>query len=141
MIADAEAAIAELEAVAAEMGSPLGRHQLSVQVGALLGRLAALQAELTGLHPLAAVRAQRGWSYGALARLVARSAAEHLGIRNMAAGRQKVWRWEHWSVTPDTESQLALAIVLGVPQATVIAEPWPAWLRHAVGAEVEDVAS
>ncbi|KLL10478.1 MULTISPECIES: transcriptional regulator [Protofrankia] len=78
-------------------------------------------------HPLAFVRAQRGWSYQRLARVVARRARD-LGVANMAAERQKVWRWEHRGVVPDRVSQLALAAELGVSAEKVESHPWPAWL-------------
>ncbi len=78
-------------------------------------------------HPLAFVRAQRGWSYQRLARVVARRARD-LGVANMAAERQKVWRWEHRGVVPDRVSQLALAAELGVSSEKVESHPWPAWL-------------
>ncbi len=78
-------------------------------------------------HPLAYVRAQRGWSYQRLARVVARRARD-LGVANMAAERQKVWRWEHRGVVPDRVSQLALAAELGVPNDRLESHPWPAWL-------------
>jgi uncharacterized repeat protein (TIGR03917 family) len=80
-------------------------------------------------HPLAQVRAARGWSYQALARVVAKR-AKALGV-NMAAERQKVWRWEHRGVVPDRVTQLALAAELGVPPHLVGLEPWPAWLPTA----------
>jgi tetratricopeptide (TPR) repeat protein/transcriptional regulator with XRE-family HTH domain len=78
-------------------------------------------------HPLAFVRAQRGWSYQRLARVVAKRARD-LGVANMAAERQKVWRWEHRGVVPDRVSQLALAAELGVPTEKIDSHPWPAWL-------------
>ena len=92
-------------------------------------------------HPLAFVRAQRGWSYQKLARVVAKRARD-LGVANMAAERQKVWRWEHRGVVPDRVSQLALAHALELSPAVVAAEPWPIWLRHALpGAETERQAA
>lgn len=78
-------------------------------------------------HPLAFVRAQRGWSYQKLARVVAKRARD-LGVANMAAERQKVWRWEHRGVVPDRVSQLALATELGVPTERLESHPWPSWL-------------
>ncbi len=78
-------------------------------------------------HPLALVRAQRGWSYQRLARVVARRARD-LGVANMAAERQKVWRWEHRGVVPDRVSQLALAAELGISSDKIDSHPWPAWL-------------
>src|SRR5262249_5075594 len=48
--------------------------------------------------------------------------------RNMAARREKAWRWEHWGVVPDLDSQLALAAELGVPEDQVRQGSWPRWL-------------
>ncbi len=79
------------------------------------------------MHPLARVRAARGWSYQQLARVIARQARQ-MGVPNMAAERQKTWRWEHKGVVPDQLSQRALAAVLDVPTEVVVAHPWPAWL-------------
>ncbi|OHV34760.1 MULTISPECIES: hypothetical protein [Pseudofrankia] len=78
-------------------------------------------------HPLTFVRVQRGWSYQKLARVVAKRARD-LGEGNMAAERQKVWRWEHRGVVPDRVSQLALATELGVPIERLESHPWPSWL-------------
>ncbi|ADP80581.1 hypothetical protein [Pseudofrankia inefficax] len=78
-------------------------------------------------HPLTFVRAQRGWSYQKLARVVAKRARD-LGEANMAAERQKVWRWEHRGVVPDRVTQLALATELGVPTDRLDSHPWPTWL-------------
>ncbi|WP_175607749.1 helix-turn-helix transcriptional regulator [Peterkaempfera bronchialis] len=77
-------------------------------------------------HPLARVRQARGWSYQDVARLVAEHALA-LGVP-MAARREKVWRWEHWGVIPERDSQRALARALGVPFADLDTRPWPAWL-------------
>ncbi len=79
------------------------------------------------IHPLARVRAARGWSYQQLARVIARQARQ-MGVPNMAAERQKTWRWEHKGVVPDQLSQRALAAVLEVPTEVVVAHPWPTWL-------------
>ncbi|WP_374582934.1 hypothetical protein [Frankia sp. CiP3] len=79
------------------------------------------------VHPLARVRAAHGWSYQQLARLIAQQARQ-MGVANMAAERQKIWRWEHKGVVPDQLSQRALAALLGVPAEVVAAHPWPAWL-------------
>ncbi|WP_420801687.1 transcriptional regulator [Pseudofrankia asymbiotica] len=78
-------------------------------------------------HPLTFVRAQRGWTYQKLARVVAKRARD-LGEANMAAERQKVWRWEHRGVVPDRVSQVALATELGVPTERLESHPWPSWL-------------
>ncbi|OHV31348.1 MULTISPECIES: hypothetical protein [Pseudofrankia] len=78
-------------------------------------------------HPLTFVRTQRGWTYQKLARVVAKRARD-LGEGNMAAERQKVWRWEHRGVVPDRVSQLALATELGVPTERLESHPWPSWL-------------
>src|SRR5262245_42433391 len=79
------------------------------------------------VHPLTFVRAQRGWTYQKLARVVAKRARD-LGEGNMAAERQKVWRWEHRGVVPDRVSQRALAAELGVPTERLESHPWPSWL-------------
>nr|WP_018499922.1 helix-turn-helix transcriptional regulator [Parafrankia discariae] len=78
-------------------------------------------------HPLRRLRALHGWSYEAVARIVAVRARE-LGVASMAAQRQKIWRWENRGVIPDRISQLALARELGVPDGEVTAHPWPEWL-------------
>jgi hypothetical protein len=77
-------------------------------------------------HPLALIRRSRGWSYQELARVVAENARQ-LGVP-MAARREKVWRWEHWGVVPEPDSQRALARALGVPLRELDARPWPGWL-------------
>jgi len=76
-----------------------------------------------GPHPLAEVRAARGWSCQHLARIPAARARRH-GI-NMAAQRQKIWRWEHRGVTPDRLSQRLLAEELGLDLEVLAAHSWP----------------
>ncbi|WP_197048713.1 hypothetical protein [Streptosporangium roseum] len=44
---------------------------------------------------------------------------------NMARRREKAWRWEHWGVVPDRETQLALAAELGIREDLLDAQPWP----------------
>ena len=78
-------------------------------------------------HPLTHLRLQRGWSYQDLVDAVA-SKAHEMGIRNMASRREKAWRWEHWGVAPDMETQYALAAVFNVPQEEVQRREWPSWL-------------
>ncbi len=78
------------------------------------------------MHPLGKVRASRGWSYQQTARIIARRARE-MGVQ-MAAERQKIWRWEHRGVVPDQVSQRALAAVLGIPAEHVAQHSWPNWL-------------
>jgi hypothetical protein len=73
-------------------------------------------------HPLAYVWAERGWTYQDLVDVIARR------VGNMATRREKAWRWEHWGVVPDEESQYALAAELGVPRELVGRLGWPAWL-------------
>jgi hypothetical protein len=53
--------------------------------------------------------------------------ARALGVP-MAARREKIWRWEHWGVIPERDSQRALARALGVPQQELDLRPWPGWL-------------
>src|SRR5437016_1811548 len=54
-------------------------------------------------HPLAFVRHVNGWSYQGLVDSIARQAAAMPKIGNMAARREKAWRWEHWGVIPDRD--------------------------------------
>lgn len=77
-------------------------------------------------HPLAEVRRVHGWSYQDLARVIAEH-ARALGVP-MAARREKVWRWEHWGVVPEADSQRALARALGIPFRELETRPWPRWL-------------
>lgn len=78
-------------------------------------------------HPLTYVREQRGWTQAHVASVVARG-------RNMAAWKQKVYRWERRGVRPETSAQHALAEALGVSPRLVDAHPWPEWLLYADGA-------
>jgi transcriptional regulator with XRE-family HTH domain len=78
---------------------------------------------------LAQIRTAHGWSYQQLARLIA--ARARAGGVGMAAERQKIWRWEHRSVTPDRFTQRCLADVLGVPHDHLTTHRWPAWLPTA----------
>lgn len=73
------------------------------------------------VHPLSYVRWEQGWTYQDLADLIARRI-------NTASRREKVWRWEHWGVEPDRDTQLALAAELGVARELVVGLGWPAWL-------------
>lgn len=73
-------------------------------------------------HPLSYVRAERGWTYQALAEVIARQ------VGNMAADRNKAYRWERWGVVPEDDAGYALAAVLGVPAEVVRAVGWPGWL-------------
>jgi len=75
------------------------------------------------VHPLTYVRKTRDWSEQRTAEVI----RDHSGV-NMAANRNKVWRWEHWGVAPDRISQLALAKALDVPADELDRHPWPAWL-------------
>ncbi|SEG77562.1 hypothetical protein SAMN05216223_110247 [Actinacidiphila yanglinensis] len=77
-------------------------------------------------HPLAQVRRRHGWSYQDLARVIA-DHARALGVP-MAARREKVWRWEHWGVVPEADSQRALARALGIAPRELELRPWPRWL-------------
>jgi hypothetical protein len=74
------------------------------------------------IHPLSYIRQERGWTHQDLVDIIARR------VGNSAARREKAWRWEHWGVTPDVESQLALAAELGVPAELVDELGWPHWL-------------
>ncbi|WP_307795458.1 hypothetical protein [Actinacidiphila acididurans] len=72
------------------------------------------------------MRRRHGWSYQDLAKVIAEH-ARALGVP-MAARREKVWRWEHWGVVPEADSQRALARALGVPFRELELRPWPRWL-------------
>jgi transcriptional regulator with XRE-family HTH domain len=72
-------------------------------------------------HPLTYIRWRRGWTMTDVAEIVAR------GL-NMAARREKVWRWEHGRAVPEIAAQLALAAELGIAPDQVADRPWPAWL-------------
>src|SRR5688572_15766472 len=74
------------------------------------------------VHPLSVVRAARNWTYQDVVDVIAARS------RNMAARREKAWRWERWGVVPDMESQLALAAELAVSEDHVRRLPWPQWL-------------
>ncbi len=74
------------------------------------------------VHPLSVVRSARSWTYQDVVDVIAKRG------RNMAARREKAWRWERWGVVPDLESQLALAAELAVPEERVRQLPWPQWL-------------
>jgi tetratricopeptide (TPR) repeat protein len=84
------------------------------------------QSAAASTHPLAYVRRRHGWSYQDLARVIADN-ARILGVP-MAARREKVWRWEHWGVVPEADSQRALARALGIPPRELELRPWPRWL-------------
>jgi hypothetical protein len=73
------------------------------------------------VHPLSYVRQQRDWTYQDLVEVIARRL-------NTAARREKAWRWEHWGVVPDHDTQHALAAELGVPAELVNSLEWPDWL-------------
>ncbi|MBY8881258.1 hypothetical protein [Actinacidiphila acidipaludis] len=90
------------------------------------GRNVARDDSAGSTHPLAYIRQRHGWSYQDVARVIAEH-ARALGVP-MAARREKVWRWEHWGVVPEADSQRALARALGVPAKELEARPWPRWL-------------
>lgn len=85
-------------------------------------RRTVVQQEGVFVHPLSYVRFERGWTYQDLVNVI----ADRVG--NMARRREKAWKWEHWGVVPDRETQLALAAVLSVPEEHVNLFPWPEWL-------------
>ncbi|HEY5834616.1 hypothetical protein [Streptomyces sp.] len=86
----------------------------------------ASERSAASTHPLAYVRRRHGWSYQDLARVIA-DHARALGVP-MAARREKVWRWEHWGVVPEADSQRALARALGIAPRELEERPWPRWL-------------
>ncbi|MEE1786958.1 hypothetical protein PUR71_29235 [Streptomyces sp. SP17BM10] len=67
------------------------------------------------------VREEKGWTYQDVVDIVAKPTRR-------SADRRKAWKWEHWGVEPDAESQAALAAELGVPMREVHRLGWPGWL-------------
>lgn len=83
-------------------------------------------------HPLARVRATRGWSQRQLADLLQRLALKQR--INLATGQNRVWRWERYGTVPDEQTQLLLAQLLDLPSEMVRARPGPHWLPAWEGA-------
>ncbi|MER5547307.1 hypothetical protein ACWDBD_35300 [Streptomyces sp. NPDC001118] len=83
-------------------------------------------------HPLALLRKREGLSHAAYAGRIADAHAE-LGFGTMAARREKIARWESGKVTPELNTQFALAHVHGVPRSEVLRLGWPEWLYTATG--------
>ena len=77
-------------------------------------------------HPLAHARELRGWSQGDLVSFLARAARGH-GLRS-GADKAAVSRWENGRKTPNTDSQLLIAEVFGVPLSEMETYGWPYWL-------------
>ncbi|WP_441245229.1 hypothetical protein [Kitasatospora sp. McL0602] len=67
------------------------------------------------------MRDERGWTYQDVVDIVAKPTRR-------SADRRKAWKWEHWGVEPDAESQVALAEAIGVPIREVHRLGWPGWL-------------
>ncbi|MFD8708680.1 helix-turn-helix transcriptional regulator [Kitasatospora sp. NPDC059648] len=77
-------------------------------------------------HPLAHARELRGWSQGDLVSFLDRAARGH-GLRS-GADKAAVSRWENGRKTPNTDSQLLIAEVFGVPVSEMETYGWPYWL-------------
>ncbi|MDQ1031470.1 transcriptional regulator with XRE-family HTH domain [Streptomyces umbrinus] len=77
-------------------------------------------------HPLAHARLARGMTGVDLAREI-RGAAERRDLRS-GVDKQRVRKWETQRVTPDADSQIYIAEVLGVPAGAVDPRSWPHWL-------------
>lgn len=86
-----------------------------------MGRAAGLRAPMRLVHPLSVVRDERGWTYQDVVDIVAKATRR-------SADRRKAWKWEHWGVEPDAESQAALAEAVGVRLSEVHRLGWPGWL-------------
>lgn len=86
-----------------------------------MARSTGLRAPVRLVHPLSVVRDERGWTYQDVVDIVAKPTRR-------SADRRKAWKWEHWGVEPDAESQAALAAELGVPMSEVHRLGWPGWL-------------
>lgn len=76
-------------------------------------------------HPLAYLRAQRGWGVAEFSRVMQRHGAR-LGVP-LATNRTTVWKWEKGH-HPDRDAQYVLADLLGVPADQAVPAMWPAWL-------------
>ncbi|MEU6709626.1 XRE family transcriptional regulator [Streptomyces wuyuanensis] len=59
-----------------------------------------------------------------------RAAAARQGLRS-GCDKQRIRKWEQLGVTPDAETQLYIAEVLGIPADAVIPGDWPTWLPAA----------
>ncbi|WP_217712076.1 hypothetical protein [Kitasatospora sp. NA04385] len=70
---------------------------------------------------MSVVRDEQGWTFQDVVDIVAKATRR-------SADRRKAWRWEHWGVEPDAESQAALAAELGIPMKEVHRLGWPGWL-------------
>lgn len=79
----------------------------------------------SNLHPLAFVRAKRGWTQERLA-LEIRKAGRQAGL-NLATSKKTVAKWEH-GVRPDRLAQAILANLLEVPRDRMLEAPWPEWV-------------
>ncbi|GAA2248535.1 hypothetical protein GCM10010232_39920 [Streptomyces amakusaensis] len=77
-------------------------------------------------HPLAAARADRGWTQSELARRIG-VAARARGLRS-GIDRHQIWKWENYRAVPGAESQMLLADVFDTDPALVEALGWPSWL-------------
>ena len=77
-------------------------------------------------HQLTYARQQRSWSLEDLAVRIRRAAV--LRGRRSGTDRQRVWKWETGRAVPDSESQLLLADVFGIPRQEVERYGWPGWL-------------
>ncbi|WP_407547786.1 helix-turn-helix transcriptional regulator [Streptomyces sp. Pv4-95] len=77
-------------------------------------------------HPLAYARHLAGKSQAQLIRGM-HDAARREGLR-CGADKAAVSRWEHYVKSPDRDSQLLIARVLGVPAGHLSLYPWPDWL-------------
>ncbi|MCG6497015.1 tetratricopeptide repeat protein [Kitasatospora sp. A2-31] len=67
------------------------------------------------------MREERGWTYQDVVNIAAKPTRR-------TADRRKAWKWEHWGVEPDADSQAALAAELGIPMSEVHRLGWPGWL-------------
>jgi len=78
-------------------------------------------------HLLARAREARGWSRPQMARYL-RDFSLQAG-HQIFPGRDGVWYWEH-ERTPDRDTQVLIAGLLGISLTTVDERPWPEWLSE-----------
>ena len=76
-------------------------------------------------HLLARAREARGWSRPEMARYLRDFSAQ--AGHQIFPGREGIWYWEH-NRTPDRDTQVLIAGLLGIPLAAVDERRWPEWL-------------
>lgn len=87
-------------------------------------------------HPLATIRAARGWSATDLLAHIADVARAEFNVRLGRGDRAKVYRWEHRGIAPELLVQRCIARLLAISDDSVYSQPWPRWLPAYSGLDV-----